>query len=188
MEQESNRADRPDGNGATATRPRVRWAGALVAAALAASIGVGFAVQASANPGQTSQVPAGSQLPWDDSSERDADRPGRDGARRDRLREHMSSGGPESGRHRAESKMRRPMAGLREIFAAAAEVIGTTPEQLREEMRSGKSIADIATENGVPVQDVIDALVEEVMANATERIADLVNRKPGTPGSDTPES
>ena len=84
--------------------------------------------------------------------------------------------------------MRRPMAGLREIFAAAAEVIGTTPEQLREEMRSGKSIADIATENGVPVQDVIDALVEEVMANATERIADLVNRKPGTPGSDTPES
>lgn len=188
MEQASNRVDGPDGKEPTVTRRRVRWAGALVAGALAASIGVGFAVQASANAGQTSQTPAGSQLPWDDSSERNDGGPSRDGERRDKMREHMSSRQSEPGRRGVEPTRHRPVGGLRELFAGAAETIGITPEQLRDELRSGKSIAEIATEKGVSVQDVIDALVEEVMANATERITALVNRKPGTPGSDTPES
>ena len=41
------------------------------------------------------------------------------------------------------------------------------------------SIADIAMERNIPVQDVIDALVDEVVSTATERMTDLVNRKPG---------
>jgi uncharacterized protein (DUF433 family) len=74
------------------------------------------------------------------------------------------------------------------LIALAAKTLGMTPAELLTELKSGKSIADVASERDVPVQDVIDALVDEVVANASERITELVNRQPKTPGSDTPES
>ena len=71
-----------------------------------------------------------------------------------------------------------------------AGLIGIDAETLRAELRSGKSIADIATEQGVDVQTVIDALVTEAQthidlmvengrlteAEATEKLADVTER------------
>lgn len=51
-------------------------------------------------------------------------------------------------------------------LGVAAEALGISEEDLREAMRDGSSIADVAEEQDVDVQKVIDALV----ASATERI------------------
>lgn len=80
--------------------------------------------------------------------------------------------------------------------ATAAEVIGIDAETLAEALRDGATIADVATDNGVEPQAVIDALVAEAMdrldqavedgrlsadeaaekeADMVERITDLVN-------------
>jgi hypothetical protein len=88
-----------------------------------------------------------------------------------------------------------------------AGLLGITTEQLRDALRDGSSIADIAAENGVDVQVVIDALVAEVqdhldvavadgrltqaeadekLAEATERITDMVNRS--RPADATPDA
>lgn len=53
---------------------------------------------------------------------------------------------------------------------SAAAAIGMTVEELRDELRSGKSIAQVAAARGVDTQKVIDALV----AAATKRIDEAV--------------
>ncbi len=53
---------------------------------------------------------------------------------------------------------------------AAIEALGIDRADLRDAMRDGESIADVAEANGVDVDDVIAALVE----SATERINDAV--------------
>lgn len=74
--------------------------------------------------------------------------------------------------------------------------LGVTAEELREGLQDGKTLAEIAVENGKTAQDVIDALVADVkshldqavtngrltqeqadakLAEATERITDRVN-------------
>lgn len=58
--------------------------------------------------------------------------------------------------------------GSRPGLDAAAEVLGVTEEELRDALRGGSSIADVAAERGVDMQAVIDALVAE----ATARIHD----------------
>jgi hypothetical protein len=83
-------------------------------------------------------------------------------------------------------------------FDAAAEALGITEDELRAALEDGQSIAEVAEANGVDVQAVIDALVDEVethldeevaegdltqaeadekLANTTERITELVNRE-----------
>jgi len=85
-------------------------------------------------------------------------------------------------------------------LAVAAEVLGVSEDELRDALEDGQSIADVAEEQGVDVQDVIDALVADATAhidddvadgdldaeraaalkeNLPERIADLVNREGG---------
>ena len=54
-------------------------------------------------------------------------------------------------------------------LAAAAEALGITEDELRTALEDDKSIAQVAEEEGVDVQDVIDALV----ADATERLAEI---------------
>ena len=54
---------------------------------------------------------------------------------------------------------------------AAATALGITTDELRTELQSGKSLAEVANAKGVSVQSVIDALVAE----ATTRITDMVN-------------
>ncbi|MEI7619543.1 MAG: hypothetical protein WCK14_13080 [Actinomycetota bacterium] len=78
-------------------------------------------------------------------------------------------GGPGMGRGRG--------AGLE----AAATALGITADELRTELQSGKTIADVATAKGVNVQTVIDALVAE----AKTRITDMVNGvRPAAPAAE----
>ncbi|MFZ4517435.1 MAG: hypothetical protein ACOYOP_03545 [Microthrixaceae bacterium] len=93
----------------------------------------------------------------------------------------------------------------------AAEALGLTADQLRTELQSGKTLAQIAQEKGVDKQKVIDAMVaglkahldEEVksgehtqaeadqkLIEGTQRITDMVNNGfkggPGRGGPDAP--
>lgn len=77
-------------------------------------------------------------------------------------------------------------------LAAAAEAIGISAEDLREAVKGGQSIAEVAEANGVEVQTVIDAMVAEVtdrieslLAELPERIAEAVNRQ-GPPDREGP--
>ena len=87
--------------------------------------------------------------------------------------------------------------GMRmEALSAAAEALGMTEADLRTGLQAGKTVAQIATEQGKDVQQVIDALVaeakthldqavtdgkltqaeaDEKLADATTRITDFVN-------------
>ena len=57
-------------------------------------------------------------------------------------------------------------AGPLGAATALTEVLGMEPDELREAVRSGSTIAEIAEANGVPVDDVVAAMVAE----ATERL------------------
>jgi uncharacterized protein YidB (DUF937 family) len=68
-------------------------------------------------------------------------------------------------------------------LAAAAEALGISEDDLRAALADGQSIAQVAEEQGVDVQTVVDALVadatarlDELEASLPERMADLVNR------------
>lgn len=58
---------------------------------------------------------------------------------------------------------------------AAATAIGITVEQLRTELASGKTIADVAKARNVDVNTVIDAMVKAATDQLRERITNLVN-------------
>jgi len=62
-------------------------------------------------------------------------------------------------------------------FDAAAEALGMEPTELGDAMREGQTIAEIASEQGVDVDTVIDAMV----ADARERIETFVNEGPQKP-------
>jgi hypothetical protein len=102
-----------------------------------------------------------------------------------------SSQGEHAGHHRRHHRLARA------VLRNAADTIGIEPRELVEQLRQGKSIAEVATEHGVDPQTVIDALVakaneriDQAVANghldadraaqlkekAPERIAKLVNR------------
>ncbi len=68
-------------------------------------------------------------------------------------------GGPGGGHH-------GPRGPMDEGLDAAAEAIGISVDELREAVRAGASLAEVAEANDVDPQAVIDALVAE----ATERI------------------
>lgn len=55
---------------------------------------------------------------------------------------------------------------------AAAEAIGLSAEDLRTALRDGATIAEVAEDNGVELQAVIDALVAEASAHLDEAVAD----------------
>lgn len=66
--------------------------------------------------------------------------------------------------------------GMRaEMLTTAADAIGITADELKAEIEAGKTIADVAVENGKTAQDVIDALVAAANADMTQRITDMVN-------------
>jgi urease gamma subunit len=60
---------------------------------------------------------------------------------------------------------------------AAAEALGIERDELVDELRDGKTIADVAEEQGVDVDTVIDAMVDE----ARDRITEFVNEGPQRP-------
>ncbi len=69
---------------------------------------------------------------------------------------------------------------------AAATALGITTDELKTELVAGKTISDVATEKGVDVQTVIDAIVAEQTASITQRVTDMVNGvRPAPPADDT---
>ena len=69
---------------------------------------------------------------------------------------------------------------------AAATALGITADELKTELEAGKTIADVATEKGVDVQTVIDAIVAEQTADITQRVTDMVNGVRPTPPAGAP--
>ena len=61
---------------------------------------------------------------------------------------------------------------LIEHVDTAVEILGVDVETLRDELRSGSSLADIAIANGVDPQTLIDALVAEAEAMLDQAVAD----------------
>ncbi len=53
-----------------------------------------------------------------------------------------------------------------------AEVLGMEPAELRDALQEGDTIADVATDNGVDVQDVIDAIVADHQERIDQAVAD----------------
>jgi hypothetical protein len=94
----------------------------------------------------------------------------------------------DSARPHPRPAVRRAARALREArtdsLQAAAKALGMTPEELRTELKAGKSIADVAAEKKVDVQTVIDAIVaarkadlEAAIAKLPERVTEMVNHK-----------
>jgi hypothetical protein len=64
----------------------------------------------------------------------------------------------------------------RRAVKIAADTIGISPAELIQQLRAGKSIADVASEHNVNPQTVVNALVTKVEANLENRFTKLVNR------------
>ena len=56
-------------------------------------------------------------------------------------------------------------------LSAAATALGITEDELRTKLEAGSSIADVATEQGVDLQTVIDALVADATADIDAKLA-----------------
>lgn len=84
-------------------------------------------------------------------------------------------------------------------LGAAADAIGITPQELRDALANGQTVADVAESHGVDVQEVIDAILQPAFdridnavengrltadeaetkkAELTDRVTDLVNNGP----------
>ena len=59
-----------------------------------------------------------------------------------------------------------------QLPAAVLEMLGIDGPALREAFSEGKSVADIAKENGVEIGDIVGALVDERAARLAEHVAD----------------
>jgi hypothetical protein len=71
-----------------------------------------------------------------------------------------------------------PRPGLRhprlEVLKVAADTLGMKPADLLQELKDGKSIADVAKEKGVDEQKVVDAIV----ADGTSKLQAEIERIP----------
>ena len=65
--------------------------------------------------------------------------------------------------------------GRGQLLDAAATALGVTADELMTQLQAGKTIADVATDKGIAVQTVIDALVADATTDITSRITDMVN-------------
>lgn len=90
---------------------------------------------------------------------------------------------PEGSAHQAEGEGRghpgrRGHHPHRRIgLEAAAEALGMSPEDLKTELRNGKSVAEVAEARNVEVDKVVDAIVAAVTEQAEERANQFVHRK-----------
>ena len=73
---------------------------------------------------------------------------------------HSAAASTESGAQLLRAWLRAHRRQIRRAgVAISARTIGVTPQDLVTELRSGKSIADVAAEHDVSAQTVVDALV-----------------------------
>jgi hypothetical protein len=79
---------------------------------------------------------------------------------------------------------RRHVAGPFGRMGGFAEALGLAPEQLRDELAAGKTIAEIAAEQGVDLEAVIQGMLDDVEARLRELTtrafdADAFEQAPG---------
>jgi hypothetical protein len=84
-----------------------------------------------------------------------------------KARERIEQGKPLRYGHRAAALRVR-----RAIVESAAGAIGMTLEELREELKAGKSIADVAGEHGVSIDNVKSRIVSDATTKLDELVAD----------------
>jgi polyhydroxyalkanoate synthesis regulator phasin len=121
----------------------------------------------------------------------------------DAVTSHLIENRPDRDERRENREGRRE---ARQAPEAVQELLDLSPEELREQLRAGSTLGDIATEQGIDPQDVVDAIVAEMterveaavadgkldadaaaekLADAQERISDRVlNGRPDRPSDD----
>jgi hypothetical protein len=89
----------------------------------------------------------------------------------------MGGMGGRGGRHGGFGRGGYGRAGRSALAGTVATALGITPEELQTKLQSGSTIAQIAAARGVPVQKVIDAVVNAVKtANPGVNVADVTTR------------
>lgn len=70
-----------------------------------------------------------------------------------------------------EARPHREMRGFRHLgHGVVAEALGVTEDELRTALRDGQTVADVAEEQGVDVQVVVDAVIADLEARLAERV------------------
>ncbi len=111
----------------------------------------------------------------------------------DAVVEALKDARPEGHEGRRRGQFRR---GFGENGADIAGILGLEPSAIREAVMNGQTIADLAAEQGVDTQDIVDAIVDaaearvngavesgridqakadEILANAEQHAEDLIN-------------
>jgi hypothetical protein len=91
------------------------------------------------------------------------------GEQADKVTSHLIENRPERGDHGERVEHRR---GHREgASEAVLELLGTDAETLREQIKGGSSLADIAAEASVDVQKIVDLMVSEASDHLDEAVA-----------------
>jgi urease gamma subunit len=82
---------------------------------------------------------------------------------------------------------RRPtdVLGLN-LVNAVAEATGLTPQAVLAQARAGKTLAEIAQENGADVDSIVAQVVAEATANLEDRVREAVNSLLPTAGAGQP--
>jgi transposase-like protein len=71
-----------------------------------------------------------------------------------------------------ETKLRRRYRILKDAVKAAATEIGVSADQLKDALKNGKSIAQVAKEHDKSVDDVVDAIVKESTSDIDQAVKD----------------
>jgi hypothetical protein len=79
----------------------------------------------------------------------------------------------------APTEQPRRHRAVRHAAKIAADTIGISTQELRDAVRSGKTIAQVAQEHGVDPAAVVDAIVQARTAQVQARAEQLVNRQFG---------
>lgn len=84
------------------------------------------------------------------------------------LADARAAHAPDKGR----GEMGRMFGFLRNTEKAVADAIGITPEQLRDELRNGSTIGEVAKAHGVPESKVVDAVVAQAATQIDKAVSD----------------
>ena len=72
----------------------------------------------------------------------------------------------------AHGLLHRGARAIANVFGAAAETLGMTTEELRTELKEGKSLAEIAGEEGVSTADLKSGITNEIEAQIEKAVAE----------------
>ncbi|MHB8781544.1 MAG: hypothetical protein ACYC55_09195 [Candidatus Geothermincolia bacterium] len=81
----------------------------------------------------------------------------------ERLTEMLENGG---------GRMRAMRGGMMDQFELIAEQLGLSEQELREEIRDGNSVAELAEGKGIGLQTVIDAVLNQAREQLAQEVAD----------------